>query len=349
MKRQSIQIGDQSVGEAHPMFLIAEVGLGHDGSLGTAHAFIDAAANCGVDAIKFQTHIASEESSAYEKFRVNVFPQDESRPSYWQRTAFDKNQWLELAAHCTESKIHFLSSPFSDLAVQWLKECETPAWKVASGEVSNLPMLEKMAETGKPILLSSGMSSWQELQRAVDYLQQLDACFAVFQCTTSYPCPPESWGLNVITEMRERFACPVGLSDHSGTMFPGLGARMLGASLLEFHITFHKQQFGPDVKASLTLEQTSQLVDGIRQLERAMANPVDKDSQAEQLTDLRGLFSKSLFAAGDLAPGDVLSENNVCVRKPLIGIPASDWSSTLGRVVAKPIANGEPIFLESLQ
>ncbi len=322
--------------------------MAHDGSLGAAYAFVDAAAEAQVDAIKFQTHIPSEESSPFEQFRVNVFPQDSTRPEYWQRTSFTKDQWMKLADHTRSKGLDFLSSPFSNLAVDWLEECNVAAWKVASGEVTNYPMLKKMAETGRPILLSSGMSNWQELDQAVDYLKKLGSEFAVFQCTTAYPCPPEKWGLNIISEMLERYECPVGLSDHSGTIIPSLGARMLGASLFEFHVVFHHGQFGPDTKASLTFEQTAQLVTGIRGLETALAHPIDKDAQAAALVETRKLFTKSLYAARDLPPNQSLSPEDIVIRKPLIGVPASHYDSTIGRVTKRAIEKDHPIDPENL-
>ncbi len=143
-----IQINSTTVGTGNPLFIIAEVGLAHDGSLGAAHAYVDRLAKVGVDAVKFQTHIAAAESSRYEDFRVNVFPQDKTRPDYWRRTAFSKKEWCELANHARDAGLIFMSSPFSHEAVDLLMECGTPAWKVASGEVTNLPLLKHMADTG---------------------------------------------------------------------------------------------------------------------------------------------------------------------------------------------------------
>ena len=330
------------------MFVIGEVGLAHDGSLGAAHAYVDALAKTGVNAIKFQTHIAEAESSKYEQFRVNVFPQDSTRFDYWKRTSFEKAQWIELAEHCREVGLTFMSSPFSHEAVELLQDCKTPAWKVASGEVTNLPLLKHMAETGKPILVSSGMSSWKELDRTVEYLTTLNASFGLFQCTTAYPCPPEQWGLNIISEMKARYGCPIGLSDHSGTITPSLAAKLLGASMVECHVVFSREQFGPDSKASLTFEEMTALLDGIRNIEMADRNPVDKDLIAEASESNRKLFSKSLYAARDLNPGVVLSKKDVLIRKPRLGVPASEYESSLGRTIKSFIAAGDPINADSL-
>lgn len=335
-----LKIADSSIGEVHPVFLIAEVGQAHDGSLGSAHAYIDAAADCGVDAVKFQTHIAAEESSPAEKFRVKVFPQDETRYDYWNRTSFSRTQWLELACHARERKLIFLSSPFSNLAVDWLIDCEVPAWKVASGELTNYPMLEKMCSTGKPILISSGMSSWLELEETVAFVESLGGKYGIFQCTTSYPCPPEKCGLNVVSEMKRRFNCPVGLSDHSGQIAPSLGAIALGASMLEFHIAFSKSQFGPDAKASLTLEQVNELVLGARYLSTAIRNPVDKDRQAVELKPLHLLFTKSIVVSVAKKAGEAIGWDDLAYKKPGTGVPAKNAKDVVGRKLRIDVEKG---------
>lgn len=345
----SFKIENKSVGQGEPMFIIAEVGLAHEGSLGVAHAFIDSIAATGADAVKFQTHIASCESSAYEQFRVKVFPQDESRFDYWERTSFTAPQWKELAEHAKNVGLIFLSSPFSHEAVDLLEDCGVPAWKVASGEVTNLPLLKKMAATDKPILLSSGMSSWSELDEVVRYLESMSATFGVFQCTTSYPCPPETWGLNILEELKDRYQCPVGLSDHSGQVYAGLASSALGASMLEVHVTYSHEQFGPDVKSSLTFEQLTELVQGVRQIEQAIMHPVDKDEIAKEKVETRKLFSKSLYAACEMKEGHVIREEDLSIRKPLIGVPAADFETLIGKTITKTIPNGEPIHLGSFQ
>jgi len=227
-------------------------------------------------------------------------------------------------------------------------ECGTPAWKVASGEVTNLPLLKHMADTGLPILVSSGMSTWDELNNTIDYLDRLNSDYGIFQCTTSYPCPPEKWGLNIITEMLETFNCPIGLSDHSGTIFPSLAAKQLGASMIECHVVFDREQFGPDSKASLTFEDFSLLVNGVRALEIAENFPVDKDEFAKTASNNRKLFSKSLYAAHDLIEGSELSANDIQILKPLIGIPANQYDEIIGKKLKHDISQGEPISFDAI-
>ncbi len=342
-------IAGQHVGPGHPCFLIAEVAQAHDGSLGMAQAYIDAAADAGVDAIKFQTHIATAESTARETFRVPVFPQDKTRFDYWQRTSFTLEQWKYLADRARSKGLIFLSSPFSIAAVDLLKKCGVPAWKIASGEVSNLPLLEHIAETGLPVLLSSGLSSWDELQTAAKFFSDRRIPLAMMQCTSAYPCPPETWGLNLLGEMRSAFQCPVGLSDHSGSLAPSLAAVTLGANVIEFHLTFHRGMFGPDVASSLTVEQAKELVGMIRTLEKALASPVDKNKASQDAARIRILFTKSVVAAQSLPAGTILERKHLDFKKPGDGIPAHQYPELLGRRTKTALAQDEPIREETLQ
>jgi N,N'-diacetyllegionaminate synthase len=313
------------------LFVIAEVGLTHDGSLGLAHAFIDAVATAGADAVKFQTHIAAAESTPAEPFRVKFSQQDATRYGYWRRMEFTEEQWRGLADHARERHLVFLSSPFSIEAVDLLARIGMTMWKIGSGEVSNDPMLDRIAERRQPILLSSGMSPLAELDRVVGRLQARDVPLAVLQCTTAYPCPPERVGLNLIEVFRDRYRCFAGLSDHSGTIFPGLAAATLGADVLELHVTLSREMFGPDVVASVTTAELRQLVDGIRFIETMRAHPVDKDREAEGLEPLRRIFTKSLVARVALDAGTVLAPEHLAFKKPGTGIPAADLVRYLGR------------------
>lgn len=328
---QSRDINDLWRNPAAPCFIIAEVAQAHDGSLGTAHAYIDAAAAAGADAVKFQTHIAAEESSELDTWRVKFSKQDATRYDYWKRMEFTEPQWLELKQHAEEKGLVFLSSPFSLAAIRLLERIGVPAWKVASGEVTNRLFLDAMIDTGKPVLVSSGMSYLEEMDATVAHLKAAGSPVAVFQCTTAYPCPAEKIGLNQISELMQRYDCPVGLSDHSGTPYPSLAAVTLGAKLIEVHITFSREMFGPDVSASLTTDEFKQMVAGVRFIETMKANPFPKDSVAETLEPLRRMFGQSLVAAVDLPAGTVLKREDLSCRKPGHGIAATDYTSLIGR------------------
>ncbi len=330
-------IQGHEIGEGSPVFIIAEIAQAHDGSLGTAHAYIDAVAAAGASAVKFQTHIADAESTPGEPFRVRFSPQDATRYDYWRRMEFTPDQWRGLADHARQRGLVFLSTPFSLQAVDLLEGLDVAAWKVGSGEVNNLPMLGRMAATGRPVLLSSGMASWQDLDRAAETVRSAGAELAILQCTTAYPCPPEKVGLNVLAELAARYDCPVGLSDHSGTIFPSLSAVTLGAAVIEIHVVFSRECFGPDVAASVTTDELAQLTTGIRFIEQMLAHPLDKESMADELTDLRLMFGKSLVAARDLPAGHTLGEDDVALKKPGTGIPAARLSEVLGRRLKQAI------------
>jgi N-acetylneuraminate synthase len=317
----------------YPCFIVAEVAQAHDGSLGMAHAYIDAVANAGADAVKFQTHIASAESTPGEPWRVKFSPQDTTRYDYWKRMEFTEEQWHGLKKHADERGLKFLSSPFSVEAVELLTRVGVAAWKVASGEVSTIPMFEHMVATGLPIFLSTGMSPLSEIDAAVERVKARAVPLTVLQCTSAYPCPPEKIGLNLIPFFRERYGCGIGLSDHSGTIYPGLAAATLGIEVLEVHITMSREMFGPDVPASVTTSQLRQLVEGIRFIEKMKATPVDKDAVATEMAPLRNLFTKSVVARVDLPAGMVLQEEHLAVKKPGTGIPAAQLSELIGRTL----------------
>jgi N-acetylneuraminate synthase len=332
---ERFSIGARAVGPGAPVLVVAEIGQAHDGSLGTAHAYIDAVAAAGVDAVKFQTHIAAAESTRAEAFRVAFSKQDATRYDYWKRMEFTPDGWRGLAEHARERGLMFLSSPFSGAAVELLEKLGVPAWKIGAGEVTNLPMLEQIARTGKPVLLSSGLCSTAELDAAVACVRKVGV--GVYQCTTAYPCPPEKIGLNMLGELRARYGCPVGLSDHSGTPAASVAAAALGADMLEVHVTFSRQAFGPDVPASLTLPELGDLVRGVRFVRTALANPVDKDAMARDLAELRRLFGKSVVAARALDRGCVLSREDLALKKPGTGIPAAALERVLGRRLLRDV------------
>jgi N,N'-diacetyllegionaminate synthase len=318
------------------MFTIAEIGQAHDGSLGILHSYIDALSSTGLSAIKFQTHLAEAESSEYEPFRVNFSYVDETRFDYWKRMQFSINQWKEIKDHCDHVGLEFMSSPFSLAAVDLLEELDMRRYKIGSGEVTNLLMLEKIAKTGKPIILSSGMSSYSEIYNAVSFLESFGNEVSILQCTTSYPTPYEKLGLNVISELKKIYPKnTIGLSDHSGEIYSGIAATVLGAEILEFHAVFDKRLFGPDAKSSLTIDQIDELVNAVSKIERALNNPVDKSNNAK-FRDLKGMFEKSLAINRPLNKGDIIAVDDLETKKPAKqGIAASDYKTVLGKKLNK--------------
>lgn len=335
------QIGNYNIGEDQPCLIVAEVAQTHDGSLGMAHAFIDAIADAGADAVKFQTHIAAAESTPQEPWRIKFSQQDATRYDYWQRMEFAETQWSGLKDHADERGLIFLSSPFSLEAVDLLSRIGVAAWKVPSGETTNLPMLDQMIATGLPIILSTGMSPLSEIDDAVKRVQKSDVPLVVLQCTTAYPCPPKKIGINLIPFFQKRYGCAIGLSDHSGTIYPGLAAVTLGIQMLEVHLTFSRDMFGPDVPASITNAELKQLAEGIRFIEKMKANPVDKEAIAKEFDELRATFTKSIVARKKLAGGRVLKADDLALKKPGTGLPASRLSEVIGRRLKRRVAAGK--------
>jgi N,N'-diacetyllegionaminate synthase len=331
------QNGAFRIGSGQACLIIAEVAQAHDGSLGMAHAYIDAIAAAGADAVKFQTHIAAAESTPGEPWRVKFSEQDATRYDYWKRMEFTEAQWRGLKKHAEVKGLLFLSSPFSIEAVELLTRVGVAAWKVASGEVGNTPMFERMAATGLPILLSTGMSSIAEIDVAVQRVKAHGSPLTVLQCTSAYPCPPEKVGLNLLQFFRNRYDCAVGLSDHSGTIYPGLAAVTLGIELLEVHVTLSREMFGPDVLASVTTAELRQLVEGIRFIEKMRENQVSKDEMAAEMAPLRGLFTKSIVARTDLPAGTVLRAEHLTTKKPGTGIPAARLPELVGRTLRRAV------------
>lgn len=260
------------------MEIIAEVGLAHDGSLTQAHAYLDAIKRAGADVAKFQCH--ADDSTT--EWRVKLgWQRIETRQEYWKRTNFKAAEWHGLKSHCDDLGLEFLCSPFSVQAVPFLDGL-VRRWKVPSGQVTNKALLDAIGATRKPVLLSTGMTTLDEVNDAARRLLALGCEVSLMQCTTRYPCPPELVGLPLVSHWG-------GLSDHSGTIYPGIAAAALGCKVLEVHVCWSKAQGGFDTASSLTFEDLSRLVQGVRFVERAMAN-VDKDALAGELEETRRIF-----------------------------------------------------------
>jgi len=330
--------------------VIGEVALSHDGSLGLAHAFVDAIADAGADAVKFQTHIAAAESTPAEPFRVKFSRVDASRYDYWKRMEFTEDQWRGLADHCAQRGVLFISSPFSTEAVDLLERIGgQPFWKIASGEVSNPVLLDRVLDTGAPVVFSSGMSPLAETDAAVARVKSRGRQVGVMQCTTSYPCPPERVGLNLVPVYRERYGCWVGLSDHSATIYPGLAGAALGLDLLEVHVALSREMFGPDVVASVTTSELRQLVDGVRFIETMRAHPVDKDAAASDTEPLRRLFTRSLVARRALPAGAVIGAADLAIKKPGTGLPPERLADLVGRTLRRAVAADQLLATEDVE
>lgn len=330
------------------IFIIAEVGNLHNGELDLAKRFIKEVAICGADAVKFQTHIFSEESLTDAP--APSYFKEESRKDYFERTAFTLDEWRQLRRYAQEEAgIEFMSSVFSAAALDFLEQIGVQRHKVPSGEVNNFPLLERIAAAGKPVLLSSGMSAWQELDTAVEVLKN-KGCrdITILQCTSIYPCPPQQTGLNILEALKQRYNLPVGFSDHTLGNWAAAAAAVLGARVIEKHFTLSRNMYGSDAKHSLAPQDFKAFIEGIRSVEDALLSPVDKDVLAGQLSEMKIVFEKSIVAARAIPQGAVISEDMLSFKKPGDGMKAARYKEVVGRVAKVDIRPDTKIREEML-
>ncbi len=328
-------------------YIIAEIGNTHEGSLGLAKQFIKAAADCGVDAVKFQTHIFEAES--LPNAPNPAYFKDETRKEYFERTAFNLEQYKNLKEFAeNECSVDFFSSPFSIEAVDFLLQVGVSVFKIPSGEVSNIPLLEHINKTGKEVILSSGMSSWEELDRAVSVFDNIDY-LTILQCTSEYPCKPENSGLNVMLEIRDRYKCKIGFSDHTIGIGVPLTAVVLGADVVEKHFTLSKLMYGSDAKNSTEPEEFKQMVANIRAAEIAMYSKIDKDAKVKELGNMKHVFEKSIVSNKELLKGHIITMEDLAFKKPGDGIPAREYNNIIGSIVLQTISKNQKIVYNQIQ
>ena len=317
------------------IYIIGEIGQAHEGSFGMAHSYIDALAESGVDAVKFQMHIAEAESSKNEVFRVPFPYSTETRMEYWKRMEFTVEQWISLKKHCVDRNLDFLATPSCIQAVELLEKLDVSRYKVGSGDTFNLLLLERIAQTGKEIIVSTGMSSQEELDITCQFLNKRDVRFSLLQCTSSYPTQASQWGLNQVAKLRRRYNVPTGFSDHSGDIYACLAAATLGAEILEFHVTFDRRSYGPDSASSLTIDQVKMLTTGVRQIAIALQNPMERTVVTE-FQAVKNIFEKSLAINKDLPAGHVLTLQDLESKKPKgMGTPVHLYEQILGKRLSR--------------
>ena len=330
------------------VFIIAEVGNLHNGSLDLSKELARSAAECGADAVKFQTHIFSAESLADAP--NPAYFQAESRKAYFERTAFTVAQWQELKKFVeAECRLEFMSSPFSEAAVDLLEQVGMRRYKIPSGEVTNILLLQKIARTKKAVLLSSGMSSWEELDAAVNVFRKAACDLTVMQCSSIYPCPPEKVGLNNLVEMKQRYNLPVGLSDHTFGFAASIAAVVLGASVIEKHLMLSSGMYGSDVKHSLVPAEFRRFVKEIREAEAVLSAETSKDALAQELHSMKVIFQKSIVAARVIPKGTVIQRDMLDFKKPGDGIGAERFFEVVGKRAKTDIPMNTKIKEEMLE
>ena len=322
----------RALGPGRPTLIVAEIGNNHDGSLGQARALIRAAEEAGADAVKFQTHIADAEMLPSTPTPPHF---DEPRYEFTKRMELSKDDHLALKASAEELGLLFFSSPFSVAAVELLEEVAAPAYKIASGEVTNPPVVEAVAATGKPVLVSTGMSGLEDIDAVVATLRESGSPFVILQCTSKYPCPPEDVNLRAMEGLRERFDAPVGLSDHTPDIYTSIAAIALGAVVIEKHFTLSRRLYGPDHHASLEPDDLRRLVDGARQVEAALGTT--EKVRDPDLDPARATFEKSVVTTMAVKEGAVIEPSMLTTKRPGNGIPAVRLQELVGRRTARAL------------
>ena len=316
------------------LLVIAEVGMTHDGSFGLACQLLRAAAAAGADVVKFQLHI-----SEYETTRDAPNPPyfgGESRYDYFNRTRLSDDSLSKICSLSRELGVIPCISVFSEESALLAAKCGFAIIKIPSGEVSNIPLLRVINRLNLPVIISSGMSSWSELDQAIAELRAVpDLC--VLQCTSLYPTPSDRVGLNVLQELRERYNLPVGLSDHTLSSATSVAAVVLGARVVEKHFTLSKLMFGPDAKFSLEPSEFEKLVGDCKFVADSMESPVDKDDLAP-LETMKQVFQKSVVAKKVVRKGELFTNENLTVKKPGTGIPAREYFNIIGKKALRDLA-----------
>ena len=323
--------------------IIAEIGSVHDGSFGNAKELIKLASDCGATCVKFQTHIADAESLS-DAPNPDYF-KDESRLEYFKRTSFSLSQWKELKKIAEENNLMFLSSPFSLEAVDLLEKLNLFGYKIPSGEVTNLPLLEKIATLDKPVFLSTGMSDWDELDAAVAIFKDCD--LTIMQCSSMYPCPSENVGLNVILEMKKRYKYRVGFSDHSDGIAASISAVAFGAKVIEKHFTFSKKMYGSDARHSMEPDEFSLFCKEIKNAWNILENPIDKND-TKPYKDIKKIFQKSIVAACYIPKNTIINMQHLAFKKPGDGILANKYREILGHKTVLKIQKNQKIGFKDI-
>lgn len=328
------------------IFIIAEAGVNHNGSLETAKRLVDAAAQAGADCVKFQTYITEEDTSVFaaqaDYQKQNTGDGGQSQYEMLKKLELGYEQFRELKRYCGEKGILFLSSPFELRSVEFLEKLDIPFWKIASSEITNYPFLKKIAQTGKPIVMSTGMCTLQEIRQAMDVLLSSgDRKIVLLQCNTEYPTPMQDVNLRAMLGLQREFGCPVGYSDHTQGIEIAVAAAALGAVIIEKHFTLDKRMEGPDHIASLEPEELEAMVRAIRNVETALGSPAKEISESERKN--RTAARKSVVAARDIRRGEILTEENIAAKRPGGGISPMRWEELLGQRAVRDFIRDEMI------
>ncbi|SES84618.1 N-acetylneuraminate synthase [Natronincola peptidivorans] len=331
-------------------FIIAEAGVNHNGDLKLAKKLVDAAAEAKCDAVKFQTFkakwglIKSAKKAAYQ---VKNTGQEETQYEMVKKLELSEQDHRELIAYCTTKKIIFLSTPFDRESVDLLHRLHISMFKIASGEITNKPLLKYIAKKQKPMILSTGMSTLGEVEEALTWIYEEDNTqVTLLHCTSNYPTDMKDVNLRAMETLKKAFQVDVGYSDHTLGIEVPIAAAALGAKVIEKHLTLDKEMEGPDHKASLEPHELRQMVDSIRNIESALGSGIKKVAEGEK--DTRIVARKSIVARQKITRGEVIAEEMLCIKRPGNGIPPKYMGQIVGQKAIKDIEEDTLISIEDI-
>ena len=325
-KRVAIQIQHKTIGDGHPCFIIAEAGINHNGDEKLALEMIVEARSAGADAVKFQTHLPEHEMLSGGAVAAYV---GESLFDLLKRVSLSFEAHKRLLAHARANNIIFLSTPFSREAADFLETLPVSAFKIGSGELTNLPLQEHIARKNKPMIISAGMATSDEVEATLGRIRGINQELALMHCTSTYPTPYEHANLNVLPLLKSKYNLPVGLSDHTLGTAVSIAAAALGANLIEKHFTLSRDLEGPDQKASLEPAEFRDLVQSIRAVEKALGDGIKKIQPGED--EVRRMAQHSVVSLRDIPRGNTILADDVWVKRPGTGISARHLSAIIGR------------------
>lgn len=346
-----MSIGGRLVGRGEACFVIAEAGVNHNGDPALARDLIREAAAAGADAVKFQTFSAERLATADAPkagYQLENTDRTESQLQMLKRLELPRSAYPELLAQCRQMGILFLATPFDEDSADFLEQLGVPAFKIASGEITNLPLLAHVARKGKPMILSTGMSDLEDVRRAVETIEGAGhAPLVLLHCVSNYPAQVEDANLRAMPALGNAFGVPYGYSDHMDGAEVALAAVALGACVIEKHLTLSRKLPGPDQKASAEPAELRALVKSIRMIEAALGDGIKRPAQAELAT--AAAARRSLVAACDISPGTVMTEALIELRRPGIGLAPALRSSVVGRKAARRIPAGTLLAMDMFE
>lgn len=330
--------------------IIAEAGVNHNGAMDVARKLIEAAAEAGVDCVKFQTfkaeNLVSKSAQKAEYQKRNMGDGDDSQFAMLKALELSPDQHFELIEYCEKKNVKFFSTAFDLDSIDFLDSLNMPMWKIPSGEITNFPYLRAIGRTKKPVILSTGMANMSEIEAAIDVLVRFGTTrgeITLLHCTTEYPAPKNEINLRAMETMRSYFGLPVGYSDHTQGIEIPVAAVAMGACVIEKHFTLDRNMNGPDHKASLEPNELKTMVEQIRNVEKAIGSGAKEPAKSEIPNIM--IARKSIVAARNIAKGEIFNDENITAKRPGGGISPMDWEAVMGTKAKRDFEIDEPIEL----